>query len=361
MKRFFFSAIALMVAATACTESGLIDTPAFYKNAIVFDTYVGKNPETKALSVDETYLQQTSANGGGVHMYAFLKDTNTGIIDFANPYLDGELLYVDEAWGYYEDETLVDAYWPDGYRLAFAAYSLNAKKTLPDSREYISAISDNYEFDFTVMEATSEQIDLLAMAFSDNVATVNTTTGDTQVSLTFQHLLSRVGYSVYATSEGVWIDIKSIKLCGAFPKKGKVNLTSSPAAIQPITTGSNAYTYSYEFFGQNEYFHISSSDCSPAATDAAVISSNRSGTTPIDKSNDCYQMIMPGQVDDLYIEVTYTLDDGDDRYAKVDLGTWTFKAGYAYQFIFRIATAAIEFSATIVEGTDWTTPTPDEL
>ena len=57
MKRFIFSAIALMVAATACTESGIVDMPEFYGNPIVFDTYIGKTPITKADNVDINYLK----------------------------------------------------------------------------------------------------------------------------------------------------------------------------------------------------------------------------------------------------------------------------------------------------------------
>jgi hypothetical protein len=51
--------------------------------------------------------------------------------------------------------------------------------------------------------------------------------------------------------------------------------------------------------------------------------------------------------------VEYTLGtETKNRYSKLPLDTdWEFKAGYAYEFVFKIATAAIEFEAEI--GEDW--------
>lgn len=347
MKRFIFSAIALMVAATACTESGIIDTPSFYGNAIIFDTYIGKTPVTKAQNWGLAQLQYTAEKSGGVQIYAFYKDPLTQEVDYSTPYLNGNLLY-STTWGYYENSTLVDAYWPEGMDLAFAAYSLNAENT--QNITYQSNVStDKTEFDFTVQDVVSNQVDLLAVPFTSQSATPNS---DTEVTLNFHHLLSRVGYKVYATNAGVDITIKSINFCGAFPKKGKVDLKSNPAAIQPYTGEGAEYAYSYEFFPSGESFTVKT-DNYLSLEKAAQIYANASSTD----ATDCYMMIMPGQIDNAYIEVTYRLSgSSEDYYAKVDLGNWIFKAGYAYEFVFKIATAAIEFSG-VVEG-DWGS-TPD--
>ena len=92
MKRFFISTIALIVAVTACTESGLIDAPQFYNSEILFDTYIGKAPVTKAENIDLTYLETSSV--GGAHLYAFMCDKgnrNISNVDFSSAYLDGRL------------------------------------------------------------------------------------------------------------------------------------------------------------------------------------------------------------------------------------------------------------------------------
>ena len=353
MKRFIFSAIALMVAATACTESGIIDMPDFYGNAIVFNTYIGKTPVTKAVSVDETYLQKSQSTGGGVHVTAFLKNQTTGTINFDSAYLDADMTYVKEDgsnpayWSYGET-----AYWPDGEDLAFAAYSLNAESCVVQGTQNLTG------FDFQINEDKSEQVDLLAVSF--DASQVTDQSGDKQITLNFLHLLSRIGYKVYATDSGVDITIQSIKLCGAFPSKGKVDLRSNPAAIQPYAENGDAYTYSYEFFNENESFAISSDECSPALANAKQIYTNKKGASTVGDTEDYYLMIMPGQIDETYIEVTYLLaEESKPYYARVDLGNWNFRAGYAYEFVFKIATASIEFSAEVVEGS-WDEQTPEE-
>ena len=102
MKRFFFSVIALAAAATACTEGGVIDAPQFYNNAIVFDTYIGKTPITKAESEDIEYLKLSAAAGGGAQLYAFTCPARNSVgygnpdyADYTWTYLNGNLVYVD--------------------------------------------------------------------------------------------------------------------------------------------------------------------------------------------------------------------------------------------------------------------------
>lgn len=339
MKRFIFSSIAMVLAATACTESGVIDTPSFYGNAIVFDTYIGKNPVTKAPNWGLTQLKE--GTNKGIKLYAFYQNPATLEVDYSEAFMDGAL-YFSSAWAYYEgtQTTSTDVYWPEGHNLAFAAYSLNASNQITSS-------GDMTVFDFTVNDNVSSQVDLLAIPLT---SVSGNQSGDTRVTLNFHHLLSRVGYKVYATTGGVDIEIKSIRLCGAFPKKGKVDLKTVPAAIQPYTGDGAAYTYSYEFFDSGKSFKINSDNCSTTKDDAARIYANTSGAATVKDTEDYYMMIMPGFVDNPYIEVTYTLAGSSENYAKVDLGNWTFKAGFAYEFVFKIATSSIEFSASVVEG-----------
>lgn len=333
MKRFIFSAIALLVVATACTESGIIDTPAFYDNAIVFDTYIGKTPVTKALSFSEEELKES-----GVQIYAFRKDATSGI-DYSAPYLNGQLQY-SSGWAYYEEDSEVDAYWPEGYDLAFAAYSLNAGNI---------EVSDEFDFDFTVADVVSEQVDLLAIPLLEMAAATN---GDTQVTLDFKHLLSRVGYSVYATNGGIEIEIQNIVLKGNFPKNGNVDLKSNPAKITPYTTGDKAqYVQQYAYFEEGQSFSIDADDC--------LLSGDGPQPIFVDDEDERFMMIMPYQVNDASIEVTYELTGSSPHTATVELGDWEFKAGYAYEFVFKISSAAIEFNAVIAPdgwGTEETHP-----
>jgi hypothetical protein len=275
MKRFIFSAIALMLAATACTESGIIDTPALYGNAIVFDTYIGKTPVTKAVSFSENELKES-----GVQIYAFCKDASG--IDYTDTYLNGQLQYAS-GWAYYEGTSSVDAYWPENYDLAFAAYSLNVE---PE-------VSDSFEFDFTVADAVSDQVDLLVTPLLAMSANSN---GDTQVTLDFKHLLSRVGYSVYATNGGIDIEIQNVVLNGKFPKKGKVDLKSEEAKITPYAGDDDEFAEQYIYFEDSQSFSIDADDC--------LLSGNGPQPIYVGEENERFMMIMPCVVNNASLDVT---------------------------------------------------------
>lgn len=360
MKRFFFSAIALIVTATACTESGLIETPDSYGNPIVFDTYVGKAPITKAENVDGNYLK---AHGVRIHAFTCPSgQAKADKVDFDLPYMDGAL-YHDSSWGYHPvsgntfAQSAEDVYWPGwGVDLAFTAYSLNA-----DNSKYISN-SDNTKFTFKVHDTVSEQVDLLVAPLTF----VAESGLETSVRLQLYHLLSRIGFKVLATpGTSTAIEISSVKLCGAFPKTGQVNLTSATNATNATKTiptidanVSGEVATSYNLFASDEKFNINSSDCDGTAiTDAAPI--YNTAATPSNNLNR-YMMIMPGVVSNASIEVMYKLGSQEKPHtARIELGEMYFKAGSAYEFIFKVATAAIEFSATVVEG-GWDEQTPSE-
>lgn len=396
MKRFIFSAIALMVAATACTESGIVDMPEFYGNPIVFDTYIGKTPITKADNVDINYLKGLDPNGNvyasaivGAQVYAYPCDPDAttlseDIVDFSSAYLDGKLLWSGGTWQYnvlYNGEWVVDEpYMPSGKDLAVVAYNLGAMGC-------VSEVTSR-GFNFTVMDQVAQQVDLLATPLTFVSENEN---GVTQVPIRFYHLLSRVGFKVLSTnSSDAEIHISSITLRGAFPKNGYVNLTASiasPAAstdqtsspidltenikpfISPLVHDDEAYAYAYEYslFSADESFSITSSAC--------VGGDNQPGAQPIygnkKKNNNSfvgnqlnrYMMIMPGEYTHASsIEVKYRIgDSNEENFAKVDLNDISFAAGKAYEFVLKIATAVIDFSAEVIEGEDWTTPSSSDL
>lgn len=344
MKRFIFSVIALMAAATACTESGLIDSPQHYGSQILFDTYIGKTPVTKAESIDLAYLEDV--DNGGAHIYAFMSDkenANPNNIDFSSAYMDGRIVCTEETtetnqkvWEYQVVTpqniwTTEDVYWPGDVNLAFVAYK---------AEDYTPvANGDDFYFDFIIKDNISEQVDLLVSPLQFVSETVGK---DTYVNLQFHHLLSRVGFSVIATNpnENVSITIHSMRLCGMFPKKGKVSLKNTTASIQADET---EYATYYDFFQEGESFTVKSSVCGSEVGD-----NSRIHTGDVE---DRFMMLMPGQLDGAYIEVEYQLTGAEKRFAKVELGSMPLKAGFAYEFVLRVATASIEFSG-VVEG-DW--------
>lgn len=411
MKRFFFSAIALVVTATACTESGLLETPDSYANPIVFDTYIGKAPITKAENIDVNYLKGYVVNEDGervasddipdgVHVLAFKSPTGTlnpDNVDFDSAYLDGRLIWSTSHWTYqiyannqWETD---DPYMPTGTDLAVVAYNLAAEDAL-------SISTDGRRLDFRVPNTVSDQVDLLVTPLTFVSEQSNS---DTSVPLHFYHLLSRVGFKVLSVGgSSTSIVISGIKLHGLFVKTGYIDLTFATAtpssstinsvngrkpSIVSVSDGADSKVDTYSFFDLGESFHITGDRCNEG-TGAQIYANQKKGDVSYEaNSNNCYMMIMPGMVGSLpdtqdidddgdtteevipYIEVEYALASGPSTTAIVPLTqtidgqekNWTFEAGKAYEFIFKIATATIEFSATVVEGSDWATPIQREI
>ena len=361
MKRFIFSAIALMVAATACTESGIIDAPQFYNNAIVFDTYIGKTPVTKAESEDIDYLKLSAEAGGGAQLYAFTCPAR-GSIGYGLPdyieddwtYLNGDLIYVGGTsahWAYQVNGTEEEAYMPSGQGLAVAAYNLKANSCIDEDTQTFT------EFDFEVKNTVSEQVDLLVTPLTF----VSETGETTSVPLRFYHLLTRIGFKVQSTdASNAVIKINSIKFTGNFPTKGKVNLTLSSADAELknnetaptltidrrplIVPEQNGVSVSeYELIEQQ--FSIYARECNSQAQPIY------SGSN----ANNRYMMVMPGEQKEGAILVKYQLDDQPEIESIINLSDpkisrTNFEAGRAYEFILKIATKAIDFSAEVVEG-----------
>lgn len=374
MKRFIFSAIAIAAVATACTESGLIDTPDFYANEITFDPYIGKAPVTKAEDIDADYLKVSSKEEPAFHVYAFLhkgEDENKNpIIDIRNPFMDKDVWFVPNAGEEHAGVWRYDGleYWPNT-PLAFVAYNSKAEKS-------ITSHPSHTEFEFTVNDVVEEQVDLLTTTFMKGH--VDSDTGNKNVNLVFKHLLSRVGFSVIPTtiSSNVDIAIRSIKIFGTFPSVGTVDLTLNREEVisegetddqdvkelRPYITPKTGTTVDqYSLFDGNDCFVINSADCKNETTNAIVAKPIYSNSvlhldkdkweeryTSLDNADadNRYMMLIPCNPGaDTYIEVEYQLTSDIKRTAKVRLDNWVFKPGFAYEFILKVSTDSIDFDA----------------
>ena len=395
MKSFIFSAIALMVVTAACTESGLIDAPQFYGSEIAFDTYIGKAPITKAESVDLAYLENNT--NGGAHVYAFMCPTGNldlEMVDFSSAYMDGRITNVTpttyktdgsiDTYGTWKYEVtngtsweVEEVYWPGDVDLAFAAYNLKA-----DDDKYISNRIGLTQFDFTVADNVSDQVDLLATPLT---FVSEDKSGVTTVGLQFSHLLSRVGFKILPTNlNDITIYINSLKLCGAFPKTGHINLASAVSygsqsgTPQIIPNTSGEYATEYNLFSGNESFSIESNACAgvDANNNPIIIAQpiyNNASVTEVTKPDEIaaleanrYMMIMPGHAANTTLEVSYMLEGETESHIarvslkKADDSAWSFDAGKAYELVLKIANKAIEFEAEVVEGT-WEQSTPNKI
>lgn len=320
MKRFFFSLIALAAVAASCTQSALVETPDLVNAEVSFTPYTGRTPVTKAASVDLTHLQKPSDQGGGFRVYGFLNQVGKN----QTVYMDNELVTYDSSknpavWTY---DNMV--YWPDASSkstLSFVAYNAVDNGLTANS----SGLT------FTVPREMSNQVDLLATAYQENLKIADTQNGSGNVSLQFHHLLSRVGFSVQTTTS-TKITINSLTLTGKMYETATLDFDAAKNDETPVLVESGDKT-------TVPYVYTSSPIEVTGATSAKPI-----------KAND-YMMILPHivrQGDDHIIEVSYKIGDNVSvKTAKVELQPdFEFKAGKAYEFILKISTSTIKFEVT---------------
>lgn len=363
MKKLIYTAIALAAVAVGCTKSDLVEVPEAQKTPITFETYTGKAPVTKASSVSTLTLCECNASSNP----AFHVNAYTGAEGSYVSYIDQDMWC--SGYTYNEEtkeinnatwESTYKTYWPNTNTLTFVAYGSNADKTFTgvNNNTFTDWNELGTSFTYNVPPKVSEQEDLIvAVPVTQNV---NTNSG--VVSLNFKHLLSRVGFSLRTTGTDGTVTIKSIKLNGAFYPSGSVNLLAVTPAIS--VEEQEASVTSYSLFDSDysstattyDYFICNSPGDreTPIFANHSITQNDEGGTvdTPNTDDSNRYMMIIPSnQSADATIEVVYQLSGASEVTKSVKLSEtgFTFTAGYAYEFIIKILSEAIEFTGSVVE------------
>lgn len=390
MKKHIYTTIALVVTAIGCTKSNFVDVPMGQDTAIALEIYNGKVPVTKAEDVTTEILKEyeysEDADGNPNAPAAFHVKAFNGSI----PYMERDVWYQPEVtegdqttaayWHY--GSTM---YWPASGSLSFVAYGLNADKDLGTAEAPNKTIvwdgDSKTQFVYKVPSTASDQEDLI-VALPVNNATASTG----KVSLTFKHLLSRIGFKLETIGEGTSVTINNITFHGTFKNTATVNLTASNATTDPMLTANASPTAaSYTLFSNGQSFQTSNASENSQSTttvDGKVITTYNIYNTNGTDESDRYMMIIPGKPGYLpenegvkdeynldgnndtnmiipYILVDYTLGESNET-AKLPLlenvsttadpvwQVWEFKAGKAYEFIFKVSISAIEFTGNVV-------------
>ena len=328
--------MALTAVAIGCTQSALLETPDLLGTEVSFSTYTGRTPVTKAQQIAQPDTDGnmpegaiTLAAAGGFNLYGLLtKEGNTSVIGGMN---NVKVTY-DNGWKY---GNLV--YWPDASSestMSFVAYSHNAveKGSIDENKVSISKI------EFTVKENVDDQVDFLATAYQEGCS-LNTNT-DGNVTLQFQHLLSRIGFKVETTTDAS-VTIKNLSFSGRMFSQGTLNLTLAKGSDVPELVGTAKKDQTYKFL-----------------EDASVeISGAKSSAKRVSRGGSDFLMILPhtvAQGDYHVINVEYKVGNGKFREAFVELEPgFDFKQGKAYEFILKISTSAIKFE---IDETPWNDP-----
>lgn len=348
MDKKFFIGIAAMAALTlvSCSSDDLDSlTDNSSKNeAISFDGYLGRSAVavngTRGSVLDKDALQKLSETDGAFGVFGnYSKEgTTEGYYWFKNQ----KVFYSNSEWTYTPYK-----YWlPEGHIdfLAYAPYDAT-KTALTDSKSKIS---------FTVDEDIAKQKDLLWANAAGQKQT------DNPVTFTFNHALSRLGYTVNLKkdcSDDVTITLKSITLAGSVDKTKGAFYTSGTIDLSKPNKNANLWSnltgqQNFDWFS-GEYRVTSSTPHHPNKT---VDNGNRN-------QEDDYLFVIPqdfssSATDKLYVIVEYTIQYKDisevftNKVSKQIIQK--FEQGKAYMINLTIG-RPIDFNVDVV--TDWTNTT----
>lgn len=222
-KNFFlgFIALAALTVSSCSNDADLtLKTP---DNAIEFGTYLGRDAQTRAHSIESP---ATLATDGGFGVFAYYTDEGsynegTSPCNFMNnQQVTGTTNNGETSWTY----TPVK-YWPNdpGDKLSFFAYAPYDGETGDNANENISFASSLTTplITFSVNNDVKKQTDLL-ISKTENINLTKNNSSDgihvkEKVNFEFAHALSRIGFTVKAITDEV--------TAGATPKKLDGNTT----------------------------------------------------------------------------------------------------------------------------------------
>lgn len=237
-------------------------------------------------------------------------------------------------------------YWPTQGHIDFLAYAPYDKNTTLNTTlggKMTSCIN------FTVENTVTEQKDLLWANAEDQTKANNS--GTKKVEFTFNHALSRLGYTVKLNDNytGTTITLKKITLAGstdgtkeAFYKKGTIDLSYTSSTTSPTaslwTISAPEEKLKFDWFSSSQVL--------------STIVTKNSDTEYLFVIPQDFSQTTPG-ADELYVIVEYTIQTGSTAtmtskvYQK--LGK-KFDQGKAYTINLTIGLTPIEFNA---EVNDW--------
>lgn len=343
-------------------------------NAIEFGTYVGRDAQTRATSMD---LDGLKSSGFGVFAYytgqdVFDSQTTPNFMNNQKVEWDATLNSNVGAWKYAPVK-----YWPNNVEdkvsfFAYAPYNFGGDDALTLEGSIL---------DFTVQNEVINQIDLLWN--STKATDLSKQDVEGKVAFNFKHALSRIGINVKAVvdevaagtnaiDEHTTITVKKVVLCksvdikygetetvdtditGAFYQTGKLDLNSYDETV--IEPESATWT---EKAGAQSFTLLPSDNFT--SNPFTLTSTNSATSQPLNKT-DSYVMIIPQKLDDtnkftVYIEYNVTTTDGDNA---ANSSTITnkiatpvginFESGKAYALNLQLGMTSVKLDATV---TDW--------
>lgn len=347
-KNFFlgFIALAALTVSSCSNDADLtLKTP---DNAIEFGTYVGRDAQTRAHSVDIAKL----AKDGGFGVYAYYTDNGDFNPASSTPNFmkNQNVTSADNGLTWTYDPV---KYWPNEVtdKLSFFAYAPWVETPTVDE-------SGDPVLTFTVPEDVTNHKDLLvADASALKNLTKQTTTGNVQFK--FKHALSRVGFKVEAVVDEVnnqgngdvdtdgqydieidgetTVSVQEVELIGGFHTTAEINMNTSE------WSGYSGTTASYSLSSVSGDFE-------------AVANKVTHEKQQLNTASE-YMMIIPHATMGVKVRVKYTVTtedanlDGSESVVVNDITSeefpFTFDQGKAYSFVLHLGLTSVKLSADV--------------
>lgn len=327
---------ALMVA--GCSQDEIVNEQVRTGAAIGFDTYLGRDVQTRASVMDRAALQ-ASAEGFAV-FGSMISATETSGAEYI--LLNEKVTYDagNSRWVYDNVQ-----YWMPGKLYTFYAYA--PKSDDSQVGEIPSEYGGGYRvivYEGTDYIATDKQINQ-----TDKLDNGMPKTAVGTVDMPFKHMLSRVGFSIKSNVDAeAGFTLNSVKLnmsenfstMGYLKWQGLKPIIVLNDPVPPIPQDDNgeiAETVPVEYTLTGSQF-----------------SSNVISSTEIVNNNDAYLMLIPQSVStNPTLEVRYAVD-GIEHVVTKTLETETLESGKAYKYLITLNMDVIEIVVD-TEVKDWET------
>lgn len=229
-----FISILALAAAVSCTKSDIVGSMS--TSEIGFETYLGRDAQTKATVATAESLRKPK--GQGIGIYGFYTGAGSWTETTAANILINENLYYEGGWNY--DKT---AYWVNNKdKYSFLAYAPYGNSAVTAKQEAGKAP----QVEYNVPDVLGSQVDLV---YSNTRADANGANGHVNmvrpsngtVSLNFQHALARISVKANAVMydkttlkevttpaenqeyDNIYI-VKNVSISGSFNTVGTLNL-----------------------------------------------------------------------------------------------------------------------------------------